>query len=73
MLDVMLAQMGLTEPPDAKLLWIRNTLALTEVECSSAYLDEASARNDLEILTKPRPLTFDAGDNLSDEQMNPAS
>lgn len=73
MLDVMFAQMGLTDPPDAKLLWIRNTLALTEVECSSAYLNEAIARNDLEILTDPRPLTFDAGDNLSDEQMNPTS
>ena len=69
MLQSMLAQIGLTEPPDAKLLWIRNTLALAEVECSAAYLDEARDRDDLEILTDTRPLSFDASGNLSDEHM----
>jgi hypothetical protein len=72
MLQVMLSQIGLTEPPDAKLLWIRNTLALTEVECSAAYLDEAHSCDDLEILTGLRPLPFDASGNLSDEHMKPA-
>ena len=72
MLGDMLAQIGLTEPPDARLLWIRNTQVLTEVECSAAYLDEARARDDLEILTDLRPLPLDATGNLSDEHMNPA-
>ncbi len=72
MLQVMLSQIGLTEPPDAKLLWIRNTLALTEVECSAAYLDEARDRDDLEILTDLRPLPFDASRNLCDEHMKTA-
>jgi len=72
MLQVMLSQIGLTEPPDAKLLWIRNTLALTEVECSAAYLDEARDRDDLEILTDLRPLPFDASGNLCDEHMRTA-
>jgi len=69
MLEVMLREIGLTEPPDAKLLWIRNTLALSQVECSAAYLEEARGRDDLEILTDLRPLPFDASGNLSDEHM----
>ena len=69
MLRVMLHQIGLTEPPEARLLWIRNTLALTEVECAALYLDEARDRDDLEILTDLRPLPFEADGNLSDEHM----
>ena len=68
LLSTMLRQIGLTEPPHAKLLWIRNTLALAEVECSAAYLDEARQRDDLEILTELRPLPFDEHGNLPDEQ-----
>ena len=55
---------GLTEPPDARIVWIRNTLDLAEVECSQAYLEEARARPDLEILTEPRDLPFDSAGNL---------
>ena len=64
MLDAALSTIGLVEPPDAKLLWIKNTLALEELECSAAYLDEARERQDLEILTPPRELPFDAAGNL---------
>jgi hypothetical protein len=39
-------------------------LHLSEVECSVAYLDEARRRDDLEILTPPRDLPFDAEGNL---------
>lgn len=70
MLDGMLRQIGLTEPPDARLLWIRNTLMLTEVECGIAYLDEARARDDLELLNGPQPLPFDADGNLCDGHMD---
>ena len=44
MLDAALGVIGLVEPPDAKLLWIRDTLALEELECSAAYLDEVRQR-----------------------------
>jgi hypothetical protein len=57
---------GLTEPRQARLLWIANTLQLCEVECSAAYLDEARRRDDLEILTPLRELPFDAAGNLPD-------
>ena len=69
MLQAMLSQIGLAEAPDARLLWIRNTLALTEVECSAAYLDEARTRQDLEILTGLRPLPFGVDGNLCDRHM----
>jgi len=65
-LDLALGAIGLVEPADAKLLWIRNTLELSEMECSAAYLEEARTRDDLEILTDPRPLPLDADGNLPD-------
>ena len=67
LLQVVLTEIGLTEPPDARLIWIHNTLDLREVECGSAYWDEARSRDDLEVLTDPRPLPFDAAGNLPDD------
>jgi len=67
MLAAALGTIGLTEPPDAKLLWIADTLHLAEVECSTAYLDEARGRSDLTILTEPRDLPLDAVGNLPDQ------
>ena len=72
MLQVMLSQIGLAKPADAKLLWIHNTLDLIEVECSAAYLDEARDRDDLEVLTDLRPLQFDKNGNLADAHMKHA-
>jgi len=66
MLAAALGTIGLTDPPNAKLLWIADTLHLDEMECSTAYLDEAQHRDDLEILTKPRDLPFDPTGNLPD-------
>jgi hypothetical protein len=65
-LDVALGNVGLVEPPNAKVVRIRNTLELVELECSAAYLEEARRRDDLEILTQPRPLELDAEGNLAD-------
>ena len=70
MVQVMLSQIGLTQPANAKLLWIRNTLELAEIECSARYLEEASSHTDLEILSDPRPLPFDDNGNLDDQHMN---
>lgn len=64
LLDVALSTIGLTEPPRAKILWIKNTLKLAEVECSAAYFAEAKERGDLEILTPLRDLPLDAAGNL---------
>ncbi|MEO8493920.1 MAG: lactate racemase domain-containing protein [Planctomycetota bacterium] len=58
-LDVSLPIIGLTEPVDAKLMWIHNTLDVAEVECSAVYLEEARTRDDLQIISDVRPLPFD--------------
>ncbi|HUY88996.1 MAG TPA: lactate racemase domain-containing protein [Pirellulales bacterium] len=63
-IDAALPTIGLTEPPNAKILWIRNTLELSEVECSQAYWDEAQKRSDLEILGDLHELPFDAKGDL---------
>jgi len=63
-LDAALPTVGLVEPARSRLLWIKNTLQLAEVECSAAYLDEARSRDDLTILTPPRDLPFDAAGDL---------
>jgi hypothetical protein len=39
-------------------------LHLTEMECSAVYWPEAQQRDDLEILTEPRPLPWDDDGNL---------
>ena len=65
-LDAALPTIGLTEPPEAKLMWAHNTLDVAEVECSVAYLNEARERSDLEIIKDPRPMPFDAAGNLPD-------
>lgn len=59
LLDEVLPQIGLTESHEARLMWIANTLAVSEVECSVAYLEEARSRSDLEIIQAPRPFPFD--------------
>jgi hypothetical protein len=63
-LDAALPTIGLTESEDAKILWIKNTLQVGEVECSAAYLAEARTRADLEILTPLHDLPLDAAGNL---------
>lgn len=64
MLEAALGTIGLARPPQAKLVWIADTLNLAEVECSLAYHDAARQREDLEILTEPRALPLDATGNL---------
>jgi hypothetical protein len=64
MLAAAVGTIGLADPPRAKLLWIADTLHLTEVECAEAYLSEARHRDDLEVLTELRELPFDAAGNL---------
>jgi Lactate racemase N-terminal domain len=63
-IEVALPTIGLAPPEAAKVLWIKNTLELGEVECSAVYLDEARGRGDLEIQSELRPLPFDAAGNL---------
>jgi hypothetical protein len=63
-MDVALQSIGLTQPPEARILWVPNTLELSEVECSAVYLSEARQRADLEILTELREFPLDEEGNL---------
>ena len=47
-------------------MWIHNTLEVSELECSVAYLDEARQSNEIDILSEPRPLPLDNNGNLPD-------
>lgn len=64
MFEAALPTIGLKDPPEARLQWIRNTLDVREVECSEPYWQEAHERADLEVLTPLRPLPWDAAGNL---------
>jgi hypothetical protein len=55
---------GLIPTEKSRVVRIKNTLQLDEVEVSEIYKDEIPPRSDLEILEGPRPMSFDAGGNL---------
>jgi hypothetical protein len=65
-LDAAVPMIGLRPPAEARILWIRNTLQLGEVECSSILLEEAGQRPDLEVASVLRPLPLDRDGNLPD-------
>ncbi|OGK87167.1 MAG: hypothetical protein A2X52_21665 [Candidatus Rokubacteria bacterium GWC2_70_16] len=55
---------GLTRPEQARVIRVKNTLVLGEIECSEALLPEIAQRSDLEVIGVPRPLGFDAGGQI---------
>jgi hypothetical protein len=63
-LDAVVSQTGQDRIANLKWMWISDTLNVSELACSRGYLDAAKERDDLEILTAPRPLDFDHEENL---------
>ena len=59
-----LPTLGLVEATKAKVVHISNTLHLSEVLVSEAYLPELQQRSDLTILSGPTEMDFDATGNL---------
>ncbi len=59
-----LQTIGLTEPPDARIMQIADTLHLAECLVSEAFAKEWAGRKDLEILSGPTPMAFDENGNL---------
>jgi hypothetical protein len=55
---------GSIEPEQARVIRIRNTLMLEEIECSEALLPEIEKSPNLEILGEAHPLGFDAAGRL---------
>lgn len=63
-IHVGLGSVGLVPPEKAKIVRIKNTLQIDEVEVSAAYAEEFKKKPGLEILEGPQPMAFDAKGNL---------
>ena len=59
-----LGSVGLTPAEKSRIVRIKNTLHVDEVEVSEAFLAELKKRSDLEILGGPQPMSFDGQGNL---------
>lgn len=59
-----LGMIGLTPAEEARVVRIKSTLHLTEVDCSEAMLDEVKAHDRLHPVTEPKLMAFDASGNL---------
>lgn len=63
-IETALSCIGLTPPDQARVIRIKNTLMLGEIEISEAYWPQLARRAELEPLADPAPLAFDAADRL---------
>jgi hypothetical protein len=63
-LDAALAIIGTRTADRARVMRIRNTLCLEEVELSEACLQEEKPVNEFTVVKQARPINFDAGGNL---------
>lgn len=61
-----LQTIGLTEPENARVIQISDTLHLTEVVVTENYLAEMSGRSYLKALESPRAMSFDPNGKLAD-------
>ena len=59
-----LGSIGLTPPEKSRIVRIKNTLLVDEVEVSEVYGEEMKKRPDLEVLEGPKPMSFDSQGNL---------
>ncbi|GAB4137815.1 MAG: lactate racemase domain-containing protein [Planctomycetaceae bacterium] len=62
--EAALQTVGLTEPEHSRVVQISNTLHVGEVLVSEAYASDVEAREDLEPVSGPAPMEFDADGNL---------
>jgi len=63
-MEVGLGMIGLTPPAAARVVRIKNTLHLTELDVSEAMLAEVQAHRRLRVATDLRPMAFDAAGNF---------
>ena len=63
-IEIAIKCVGLIPKEKLKIMRIKNTSLLSEVEISQAYEDEISKRDDLEIVIPKKEMDFDAAGNL---------
>ena len=64
-IETALSCIGLTPPERARVIRIKNTLMLGEIEVSEAFAPDLATRPDLTPLGDPAPLPFDAAGRLA--------
>ncbi|HSC70554.1 MAG TPA: hypothetical protein VLH58_04325 [Candidatus Methylomirabilis sp.] len=64
-IEVALAMIGLTPPEHARVVRIKTTLHLAEMDVSEALIQEVKANERLSLVTQPAPFAFDGQGNLS--------
>jgi hypothetical protein len=64
-IETALGMIGLTLPEQARVVRIKNTLALTEIDCSEALLAEVKTHRRLSPATEAQPIRFGADGNLT--------
>ena len=64
-IEAALQTVGLVEPETSGIVQIYDTLELSEVVVSETYLEEINSRDDLDIISGPFDLPFDAEGNLA--------
>jgi hypothetical protein len=63
-IQVALGMIGLTPPEQARVVRIKTTLHLTEMDVSEALIQEVKANGRLSVVAEPAPLAFDVQGNL---------
>jgi hypothetical protein len=63
-IEIAIKCVGLIPREKLKIMRIKNTSLLSEVEISQAYENEIATRDDLEVIIPKREMEFDAGGNL---------
>jgi hypothetical protein len=64
-IETALGLIGLTLPEDARVVRVKNTLHLTEMDVSPALLDEVKANPRLSLAADAVPMAFDTAGNLT--------
>jgi hypothetical protein len=72
MLDAALKTIGLKEPVDARLVWIKNTKELEYIACSEACFGDLQSQAGITIDDNLNPLPFDQEGNLSESILRPS-
>ena len=63
-IEIALGSFGLVSPQKCKIVRIKNTLELENIEVSEIYAEELAKRTDLEIIDEPGPMQFTDSNNL---------
>ena len=62
--EVALNTIGAVDPEDARIVHIKNTLEIAELDISEALLNEIKGRKDLELMEELGPMSFESEENL---------